>query len=373
MMNVLCHKGGIVMAACAVLSSLLLSCSKVQFAEPRVEAPSELSFDIDWSDVILDGPRRPDDMTVLMSKVKSVTRHYVWQVDSVGKVIVANESVAEVDKGEYMVAGLSSYIHEDYVVSDVDKFLSSDEVLMKDVYVEIPLLENDEIEALDVLDFNPVSPYIRYVRPLYYVKPENNSLRNIPSENGVPLALKQFTCCLTFPVIMNVEDGVEIESVRGVISGLPLRVYMLSGDVDGSRTGKAVFTMQQTQKDPQTGDMIYEGRVNAFGLLPPEDPKMSTGNCILNVIISAKVEDGDRTFERVFNVTMNMKEKITAAALMSIRDGKKECMRLECKEYRFDIKNQLKVTRKHVMSDAEGGFDIWEPEDGSVEGLNPEI
>lgn len=356
--------GAVLMA----LSVLMVSCSRVEYSQPVDSGAHPLKFNVGWPDEDV----HPSDMEVVLSKVKSASKHFRYNVDSVGKVLVEEpDTIALVDDGEYMVAGLASYNPDDFIVHGFDQFEASDEIMLGDLYVEVPRLTDSQIASLGVLDFNPVCPYIRSSGVLYNMKQESENLHTIPCPEGIDVMMEKITCHLTIRIPVVSEEKVTIDSIQAVFSGIPYKVFVQSGVVDANFTGKMFFEMLPVDVD---GTTCYEGSLNVFGVVPPSSTQFSTGDGILNILVSASAYDDEGIkVERMFNVMVNMKNLIEEKAIMRSVDGKWENMKLTTTESLFYIKNRLTITRDHVLSETAGGFDEWVPDDSDDEGLNPEV
>lgn len=407
-----------VAAAVSVLLCIVVSCSKVSYADPVVETDAHLAFRMDWSGVSLQDNQPPHEVTVIMTRIKSVVRHYLWSVDSEGNVIMpepentldempsgnndiemgpdiipeqGNDGPGSWDviedelqpepepdketiaKGNYIVAGICWYDPKDYIICEKEDFLASEDMMVKDVRVKIPELSEEEVAALNILDLNPTAPYIRSVGPCYYVKEENGGVRTVPSEGGIRLTFRQLTCRLAFSVDIAKEEGVVIEKVVGVMSGLPMEAYMMSGNVDDTKTGKMSFTMEEVGLQYATGASRYTGSINTFGVVASADKNVRTGDGILNIIIEASLQEGQEEYMRVFTVSFNIKEMIEKSKLMLRVGEKQEYCRLAYTECSFDTKKTLNVRKEDIMSDSQGGFVEWVEDESTDEGLNQEI
>ena len=431
-LGIICRCAAVMMIPLLILAS----CSKVTYSEPVIVDQSPLSFDIDWSKVVSEGEEPPQSVTVIMSRVKSMVGHYMWHVDSDGNVCsgvvsdgqpepelpeepelpaepeqpadpeqpaepgqpVEPEQPAEPElpepselsdqpeqpaqpeqqemlvNGIYMVSGFACG-KDDELLSNFSDFESSGDILLKDLYVEVPELTEEELIALDIQDLNPGIPFIRQTGRLYHVVEENGGVREMPAEGGVKLTFEQLTCELGFSLHLEIEEGVEVERVVGVISGLPVKAYLMSGYVDAEKTGKVCFEMtDDSGEEGKTGSCTYSGHVLSFGLTSSKESIVSIGDGVFNGFIKARyVKSEEEVYEHIFNVSFNLKKMIDASGLMSKVAKKQEIYRLDEREYVFDINTLLKITKENIMSDSEGGFEEWEEDDSKDEGLNPEV
>jgi hypothetical protein len=208
----------------------------------------------------------------------------------------------------------------------------------------------------------------------------------------VKLIFEPLTCRLNFSVNVSAEVGVQLERVVGVISGLPVRAYVMSGQVEADTTGKMLFPMEvdgtpssEYTKNNENDDVEvvkarYVGSLNTFGIIPPDDNKLRTGEGILNIIVVAKLTEpqedgkGDVVYDRVFNAAFNMKKLIEASGVMTRVNDYSELYNLKRFSCDFYMNNTLEIFREMVKTDNESGFEIWNEEDcGDDKGMNQEI
>lgn len=359
-------------AAMSLALCCICACSHVKYHEPYGEESSALSFNYMWPDN-LDQDLLPSTTTILMTRVKSQIEHYSLALDSQGlSADAADESLMNVKNGSYLITGYASVEDGEYHISGLDGFKESYLVNMKDLFVIIPELTQSEIQELDVLDFNPGIAYIKDVSPLYFVRSNNDIVYGVPSSEGQNIKWEQLTTRMRFGINMNIEESVLVRSVKGVVSGLLTKAYVTSGYVSGEDTGKTCFEMTASGKDPVTGNSYYEGQINSLGIIASSDPKYISGDGIFNIIIEAMIEGNEESL-RVFNVTFNLKDMIDEMQILERVSSKELFYRLRKFDCTFAMSNILNVTRDAVLSEAEGGLDVWIESDGTENGLNPEI
>ena len=161
---------GIVSAAIVSFAvCFCVSCTRVDYSEVPDNNTSSLTFDFEWPES-LPQENRPQKTTVMMTKIKNIIKHYLWSADSQGVLVEEEQSPNTVLNGSYHIAGFGFNVEGEYIVSDIDAFAQTDQMSMKDICVKIPELTADEIDSLDILNFNPGVPYVKNVSPLYFVR-----------------------------------------------------------------------------------------------------------------------------------------------------------------------------------------------------------
>ena len=384
-----------IVSVTAVLALVLLvSCSKVNFAgqvetvDGNMNHSSYVRFNVDWSCA---GETLPEEMTVLMNRIQNVTVHYAWRIDNSGEPIapvgeteqenepskaVDPDHEVEVDEGEtgeedtpeqdsgtvgtkmpvqnglYTIMGVAAQNQEDYYIPEVKSYEDSLNYKTKDLYVVIPEIPDSVRFKQNLVDLNPMCPFIRAVDPMYFVRSDNNALISQVKESPedgvvtVPVTAQKLTHNFNFKLLLKTEgssrvDGVDTEvkdSVVGVvyldtlkaaISGLPAKAQLMSGYLTDQNTGKMGFNMKKSS-DSRVNDTTteltlyegtYEGSVNAFGLFPAINMEYLTGPGILNVFLYPKIYYENAygkkvALTRIFHASLNIKEEIDAAKIM---------------------------------------------------------
>ena len=379
-----------IVSVTAVLALVLLvSCSKVNFAgqvetvDGNMNHSSYVRFNVDWSCA---GETVPEEMTVLMNRIQNVTVHYAWRIDNTGepiapvvevepedKVSKAIESEPEVEEdqedapeqepapvgtnmlvqnGLYTIMGVAAHNQVDFSIPEIESYADSLNFKTKDLYVVIPEIPDSVRFKQNLVDLNPMCPFIRAVDPMYFVRSDNNALISQVKESPedgvvtVPVAAQKLTHNFNFKVLLKTEgssrvDGVDTEvkdSVVGVvyldtlkaaISGLPAKAQLMSGYLTDQNTGKMGFNMKKSS-DSRVNDTTteltlyegtYEGSVNAFGLFPAINMEYLTGPGILNVFLYPKIYYENAygkkvALTRIFHASLNIKEEIDAAKIM---------------------------------------------------------
>lgn len=274
--------------------------------------------------------------------------------------------------GLYSVMAVAAADNEDFVVPMVDRFPDSLALRMRDLYVQIPEISEAEKEEKTYMDFNPVYPFIRTVGPLYFVRSEQATHQQISplSDNVIRLSPITMTRKITFTVNAEVEQGVSVDRMVGVISGVPGSAQFMSGYVNKKNLCKMPFEMT---KSAESGTQ-YTGSVNVFGLFPADSPDMITGPGIFNVILHASVTENEKVRNRVFHASINLKNTIGDADIMVMADDRIHYEFSEMDDLTINIPDVLEVTKEKILTGTDQGFEVWQENDTSDdEGLNPEI
>lgn len=353
-------------AALTLLLSLAMSCNKVEYGyvdtgeeESSNPSISEVSFSFDWSKLDETGDL-PNDLLVVMSRVVN-TVHYVYSLDKDG--MIQQEQVAATDtilNGDYYVLALAqkgSYYK--YELDGVDQFVDSLNISMKHLYARIPEVPTDTLVEKKIMDFNPLYPFIYSAEPLY-LEVKKQSIYPGKEANNVVLTPQLLTRTLTFKINVTVEEGVQIERLVGIISGVPSEIQLMSGIVSRYYTSKAFFEM--TNEFNKDNNYIYAGDVNVLGLFPATKPGFITGPGILQIILDAKVANKNK---RRFFASINLKETIEKADLMIETEDHQGYRSV--KDAVLEVPASLIVSKDQILSGGGNGLEIWYDNEVDIE------
>lgn len=378
-----------------LLLAMLMSCNKVQYgyvdtgeADHSNPSISEVSFSFDWSKM---GEKEvPEDLTVVMSRIVN-TVHYVYALDKDGLIIgsAANtpelqDSTAVADtsqapqlpetpdslagpvippsaepsptdtilNGDYYVMALAqANKNYAYIIEGVDQFVDSLNISMKDLYAAIPEVPEEEIVKEEIVDFNPMYPIIYPAEPLY-LEVKKQSIYPQEDANNVVLTPQTLVRKMTFKINISTEEGVEIERLLGIMSGVPTKIQLMSGVVSRTGTGKVFFDMDKFFSN--NNEYVFAGDANVLGLFPATKPGFITGPGILQIILDATVDGSAR---RRFFASINLKETIEKADLMIQTE---DHLGYRClKDAVLEIPTTLVVSRDQIVSSGGNGLEVW--------------
>ena len=378
-----------------LLLAMLMSCNKVQYgyvdtgeADHSNPSISEVSFSFDWSKM---GEKEvPEDLTVVMSRIVN-TVHYVYALDKDGLIIgsAANtpelqDSTAVADtsqvpqlpetpdslvgpvippfaepsptdtilNGDYYVMALAQ-ANENYayIIEGVDQFVDSLNISMKDLYAAIPEVPAEEVVKEEIVDFNPMYPIIYPAEPLY-LEVKKQSIYPQEDANNVVLTPQTLVRTMTFKINISTEEGVKIERLLGIMSGVPTKILLMSGVVSRTGTGKVFFDMVDIFSN--NNEYVFAGDANVLGLFPATKPGFITGPGILQIILDATVDGSAR---RRFFASINLKETIEKADLMIQTE---DHLGYRClKDAVLEVPTTLVVSRDQIVSSGGNGLEVW--------------
>lgn len=438
---------GSVATSIIALVSLLSSCTMVEFKGDPINSfddmedfersqNSDVRFEIEWPSTV-SAEDMPEHVTVVMNRIQSTSARYVVNLDKNGNIlgIVTPEDpetpeepeteepgtddsgsdmpaengdaeefndqveTPEIDtyngtisirNGFYSVAAIAVADVNEFSLPKITDFANSLETGMRDVNIVIPQLTREEKIENQYVDYNPVYPYIKSVSPFYYVRPSVKTHTEVWAENKevktVTLHPQLLTRKLTVKVPISIEEGVKIERLFGVLSGIPSEVQLMTGYVSDKNTSK--MPIEFSTKD----GVNYEGTINIFGLFPPTDTLKFAGPGILTLSIQASLEEDNVKYMHLFHSNINMKEVIEQEEIMILTEDRSayrfsdtektdaDGSYLEIRDYELSVDADATdpITRYMVKTGTGQGFNKWVPVTGTDDkesnpGLNPEV
>ena len=391
------HISSLMSVAVTLLLMIVVSCNKFGYGydenTPGASKPNEaeLSFSVSWGSAGVSAELRPDQLTVLMGrKVNSL--HYIWSLDSDGGFIytppvvdeeteqpdsdVENEMTEEVPSpksrsianGEYYIVAFSNP-GSLYEISEYSEFQANPAMSMRELYATLPLIPDEEVsQDQDLIDFNPYAGFYKPADEPIYIDVHKDAALTEPSTNyNIKLSPRNLTRTLTVQLKVSCEEGVVIDKISTVLSGVVTKVQLMAGLMSPTNTGKVSFEVNPLKKDEKEGYTLYQGSVNLLGIFPPEDRAYITGPGILQVLVHASVTDEGVVKQRVFHAGLNLKSTLEEAEMMVESDDKTGYTMKQQSELRvLEIGPELKVMKNQIMSGDTEGLDYWKPNDAEI-------
>lgn len=297
---------------------------------------------------------------------------------------ITEDGLPIVRNGFYSIAAVAVADFNEIVVPELEMFADSLDYSMKELQIMIPQLTKEEKIENQYIDLNPVYPYIRAIKPFYYVRPSVKTHTEIWTDGDeiktVELKPQPLTRKIKVKVPIDIEEGVSVDRLTGAISGVPSKVQMMTGYVDDRGTGKMAFEMTSTD------GRNFEGDINVFGLFAPEDTSYIAGPGILTLSLHVSTVNNGVKHSLIIYANVNMKKTIEAAEIMIQTEDRSayrfsdtentdsEGNYLEIKSFTISAdKNQLEpVKRENIISGNGNGFTVWKPvADNENEEINP--
>ncbi len=268
------------------------------------------------------------------------------------------EDSFQMEPGEYEALFMCSTPQDAYLVENKDAFLDQKESSLAVLSVRTPSLSRTDF-ALQYADCTPllVEYYdiIGPVAPLYI-----GSVRQLLQADGTVHNLtfkpRPISQKVTFRITITPGDNTMMPTrVVANITGTPLRVQMLSGNVDATELGQTAFELTHVEGD------VWEGTVQILGIKVSEDAELSVGPGIMRLYVRYGT-----VVSAVINKVLNLKPYLDAQPLLRYADDG-EFYSSVTPEARFVIDEPLYLNPSGTEHAGEEPISPWkDPEDGDV-------
>ena len=335
---------------------LVLSCTRVDYDVASSPEGSELQFQFDFSGAGTKPEEIPANETVLMSGLVSDTR-YCFNAET--GFSISKETEFPVHNGEYFITSVAS-LNDDYSIYDIGAFVRTENPMpVSNLELCVKCMTDEQVEetycpglksiANSFVTVTPATPFYLSVDkrvPVYF--------RELGEKIVLTLKPVESYVSLDFSVMLNLEEGVVVDSMFAAISGVPYRMNILEKTTVKDALGKTFFRMF-----PESGNYIsgkYVGSVNTLGLFSADFGDYITGPGIFWVIVIASCEGTTRAIR----AGLNIKEIIDNAGLMKSSDDG-QTWALAVRKAAIPIQKTLHISREMILSAGEDGAEGWIP------------
>lgn len=279
-----------------------MSCVQVKtYDADSVSGTAQVSFSAEWPEAV--GGQGTLDIA-LARTVNSV--HYVYEWPS--------ESGGTVRAGDYHVTAFSADESIYSLQGALDAFGADPSYSMKNVSVS---LRQTDAPAEDGETEESVHP-MGYVCGADHFYCDSRSFSAQPGQTvSVSLNPSDRTMELVFLFSVDVEDGVQIDTPQADISGVPAKVYPMTGIVDHQYLYRVSLTgIRMTEASGKR--VSYEGRVRVLGLFAQDDASALSGPGVFHLRIRSVSASG----EKIQDEYANLRYAIQSAGLMQIAQNR---------------------------------------------------
>lgn len=277
----------------------VISCTKVRFGEtiiPKVKTVCQ----VDWKKV----PDRgiyivPSSFDVVAARVFN-SEHFYWtQVDTAGSL---TPDTLRMEPGEYQWTLFTA--DGPYVIENLDTFIVDKAVSLRSLHARVPRWPIRELN-FQFPDFEQsLVGYCDTVKqaPRLFCGSYRNEIASSPDSSQVArlyFSPEMLSREVTFRVNIQAMEGVTVNRVLANIVGVPLRVELISGLLDGNRAnlGQTIFELIKDPAEPGW----WTGTVSILGIVPPTSSEAVSGAGMLQVFIDEGVTH--RKIRRIVNLT----------------------------------------------------------------------
>lgn len=268
------------------------------------------------------------------------------------------EDSFQMEPGEYEAVFMCCTPQDAYTVENKETFIQESQSSLSVLTARTPSMSHADF----VLKFAECTPIlVEYYDILYPVAPLYvGSVRKVLQANGEVQNLsfqpRPVFQKVTFRITITPGDEtVTPTRVVANLTGTPLRVQMLSGNVDTAELGQTAFELTHVEGD------VWEGTVQILGIKASEDAELAVGPGIMRLYVRYGT-----VVSAVTNKVLNLKPYLDAQPLLRYADDG-EYYTSVTPEARFEIKDPLYLKPSGTEHAGEEPISPWkDPEDGDV-------
>ncbi|MBQ8158669.1 MAG: hypothetical protein IJ081_06585 [Prevotella sp.] len=221
---------------------------------------------------------------------------------------------------------------------------------------------------------NPGFPYIQPgAAPVYFDTVLFHNIYKGGQENRIDFRPKRVTQTIDLYVGIGKKNSAvkcRIDSVLCELSGIPIKMAVVNGYLDISRTAKTLFWTDfvDTDHQPIPGDTytsdtcVVHANIDATSIVSPHSTSEVTGPGILVLCIYTTALDSEgNTKTKRYMARINMYHSLQKAQLMHITDDQQHIYRT-AEHGVVNVKTTIKIEAADIVtnSDENGGFDPWD-------------
>lgn len=336
----------------AVAAAALLLCSGCDYfgnltLVDGYRAESPVSVALDWSGTGLSEEERPSSVTLVMGR----------ELDSLRRVLEcgpdglpAGDAVV-LPNGDWLCVAFNGKA-SGVSFSGIEELQRGGIPAVKAVGASLDTLTRAERLALcGAVDPNPGMPFFKPLDGLFCAFARAR-VDGMQEENGMVMEMHYAAVPVEFRINVDIEDGVEVESILAEVSGVPGSISLMSRQVSAGRMGKAVFGIEPSAG----GGRSWSGTAIVPGILPPAREDVILGDGILCVKVRVKVEGK----KMIYVASINLKPVLDGNPVLAATDVSGVYRYVEGSPYVLEIPASLWLTPTGVRPGADGpGLVDW--------------
>ena len=268
------------------------------------------------------------------------------------------EDSFQMEPGEYEAVFMCSTPQDAYQIENKDDFLDHVESSLSILTARTPSMTHEEF----VLTYAECTPIlVEYYDILYPVAPlyigvVRQQLKADGTVQNLTFKPRPISQKVTFRITITPGDETMTPTrVVANLTGTPLRVQMLSGNVDTAELGQTAFELTHVQGD------VWEGTVQILGIKCSEDQELAVGPGIMRLYVRYGT-----VVSAVTNKVLNLKPYLDAQPLLRYADDG-EYYKTVTSEALYVIEDPLYLKPSGTEHAGEEPISPWmDPEDGDV-------
>ena len=343
------------------LATSVLACTKVYFGE-EITPKTKTICEVDWKRV----PDRefyilPGSFDIVAARVFN-SEHFHWaQVDTAGSI---SADTLRLEPGEYQWALYAS--DSPYIIENIDAFKEDKAVSMRSVCARVPRWPIGDINYVFPDFEQSLVGYCDTVisAPRLFcgnLRSDVPSLSDTTKAFSIHFSPEMLSREVSFRINIEAGEGVVVNRVIANIVGIPMRVELISGLLDGNRAnlGQTLFELKKDPAEPGW----WSGTVKILGIVAPTSAEAQSGAGIFHVYVDEGITH--RKIRRVVNLARYL-QKTPIMRPTDVEDW----YHGSYSPLMYRIETPLVLEKSGAVSTGDGPVSEWmEPDDGETKDI----
>ncbi len=336
------RKSRIILPALVMLSlSLAFSCNHVKLDYEEVDAGQVgINLRVEWPE---DAEERPDSMYLALGRLIN-THHAVYDFESSEEV-----QITSMPNGEYYILTFNKE-NDLYKPVLLETFDTLTTAVMRQIAISVDTVKTSHIIADDIKDFNPNVLFVEDAGNFY----ASLQTQTLSPEHLTEVVLhpEKLSSDLRIQFSVLVDENIKINSMKVYMSGVVRHVHPMTKIVNYNDLYRV--NMDVEEYDHRGNTIYYEAQAKVLGLFPSANKEFSAGAGILNVIVNASSDKGEKTYY----AGINLINTITEAEIMSVPEDESGYI-LDKKEILLQVPSVMSILNDRVGTQGDDGVDEW--------------
>lgn len=274
------------------------------------------------------------------------------------------DKLMRIKEGDFQFIAINGN-YDECEIERIEEFQTDPTVKAKELYVRYKTYEKAD-KALEVfghpwIDYNPYGHFIiSAMNPTWYALVPVQTIR-AGEDCMVTLTPECVTQKYTIKFNVEKESGVKIDTIIGVLGGIPQRYGMTTRYIDVETTNKMIFVPEADyDSNDELTTLDCTGQVNAIGLVRSKGKAYTQGPGILQLCIYASTERDGQPVRKTFYAIINLYNTISEAKPLVAVDNGTHVVQ-NGKEILLDIKSVLRIDKNGIIEtpDEDNTMDRW--------------
>ncbi len=296
--------------------------------------------------------------------------------------------------GEYKVFAINT--HEGLVIDSLECYLNHPEAKVDTLYLhmlETPREKIEELQGLNLPDFNPTYRYIENPGRIFYGLNPNVTIQTGQTEVlhfDIQPVSQKVEVKFSIKKTGSLKDQIKIETVVAEMSGICGRINISSAYLDTTNLYRMVFSFDSSEAKTSGDVSTYSTTFYTMGIVPSPKEGLLVGQGILQIAVKASLpkpqdeaaggtraesdEEGNKAgdkeeekedvparLKRFFYAAGNPRQVLLDAQMIERREDGKSYLRYRDEPIVIELGTMLEIDSQEILD--QKGENTWEDQD----------